>query len=66
MLKKYVDPYSSILRFFKQYMKLQEKIEVAKDAHEFVGEEKTVRVWSDFPMDKQMLNTYTLPIYNIF
>ena len=66
VLKKYVNPHDSLLRFFKQYMKLQERIEIAEDAHEFIGEERTVRVWSDFPMEKQMLETYTLPIYNRF
>jgi hypothetical protein len=47
-------------------MKLQEQIEVVEDAHEFVGEDKTVRLWSNFPMEKQILQTYTIPIYNRF
>jgi hypothetical protein len=47
-------------------MKLQEQIEVVEDAHEFVGDDKTVRVWSDYPMEKQILETYTHPIYNWF
>jgi hypothetical protein len=35
-------------------MKLQEDIEIHEDAHEFVGEDKIVRLWSDFPMEKQI------------
>ncbi|CAM0882048.1 unnamed protein product [Alopecurus aequalis] len=66
VLKKYVNPFDSLLRFFKQYMKLQEKIEVAEDGHEFVGEDRTIRVWSDYPMEEQILQTYTLPIYRKF
>ena len=66
VLKRYVNPQDILLRFFKQFMKIQEKIEVAEDAHEFVGEDRTVRVWSDFPMEQQILETYTLPIYQKF
>ncbi|KAK1686125.1 hypothetical protein QYE76_046973 [Lolium multiflorum] len=55
-----------LVRFFKQYMKLQERIDVTEDAHEFDGDEKTVRLWGDFPMEKQILQTYTMPIYNRF
>ncbi|KAK1686794.1 hypothetical protein QYE76_047642 [Lolium multiflorum] len=62
VLKKYL----SLVRFFKQYMKLQEIIDVTEDAHEFDGDEKTVRLWGDFPMEKQILQTYTMPIYNRF
>ncbi|CAM0909987.1 unnamed protein product [Alopecurus aequalis] len=66
VLKKYVNPHDSLMRFFKQYMKLQEKIDVAEDANEFVEEDKTMRVWSDYPMEQQILETYTLPIYRTF
>ncbi|KAK1608726.1 hypothetical protein QYE76_032399 [Lolium multiflorum] len=62
----YVHPHDSLVRFFKQYMKLQEIIDVTEDAHEFDGDEKTVRLWGDFPMEKQILQTYTMPIYNRF
>jgi hypothetical protein len=41
--------------FFQQYMKLQEQIDVVEDAHEFVGDDKTIRLWSDYPMEKQIL-----------
>lgn len=44
VLKKYVHPHDNLFRFFKQYMKLQEQIEVAEDANEFVCEDKTVRL----------------------
>ncbi|KAK1693506.1 hypothetical protein QYE76_010203 [Lolium multiflorum] len=36
VLKRYVDPNASLLRFFKQYMKLQERIDITEDSHEFV------------------------------
>jgi hypothetical protein len=29
--------------------------EVAKDVHDFIGEDKKVRVWSNYPMEKQVL-----------
>ncbi|XP_051217742.2 protein FAR1-RELATED SEQUENCE 2-like [Lolium perenne] len=47
-------------------MKLQEKIDSAEDGHDFMGMDKVVRLWGDFPMEDQILQTYTLPIYNIF
>ncbi|XP_051211210.1 protein FAR1-RELATED SEQUENCE 5-like [Lolium perenne] len=31
VLKRYVDPNASLLRFFKQYMKLQERIDITED-----------------------------------
>ncbi|XP_051197455.1 uncharacterized protein [Lolium perenne] len=48
VLKKYVHPHDSLARFFKQYMKLQERIDVTEDGHEFYGDDKTVRLWGDF------------------
>uniref|UniRef100_A0ACD5WU52 Uncharacterized protein n=1 Tax=Avena sativa TaxID=4498 RepID=A0ACD5WU52_AVESA len=51
---------------FKQYMKIQEKIDVAEDSYEFEGDDKTFKVWGDFPMEAQMLRTYTLPIFRKF
>lgn len=47
-------------------MKLQEQIDVCDDRHEFVGEEKVVRLWGDYPMEHQILETYTLPLYNCY
>jgi hypothetical protein len=66
VLKRYVNPHDNLLHFFKHYMKLHERIEIAQDAHEFVGEEKTVQVWSDYRMEKHALKTYTLSIYHRF
>ena len=66
VLKKYVCPQDSLMCFFKQYMKLQEKIDMAEDSNEFVGQDRIVRLWSDYPMEKQILETYTLPIYDKF
>ena len=66
VLKKYVTPQDSLLRFFIQYMKLQEKIDSAEDSTEFVGIDRTVRLWSDFPMEKQILQTFTLEMYDKF
>ncbi|CAM0883369.1 unnamed protein product [Alopecurus aequalis] len=66
VLKLYVNPLDSLLRFFKQYMKLQEKIDVAEDANEYEDDDKVLRVWSDYPMEEQMRQTYTLPIYRKF
>jgi hypothetical protein len=44
-------------------MKLQEKIEVAEDSNEFQMEDKVLRMWGDYPMEKQALEVYTWPIY---
>ncbi|KAM0828982.1 hypothetical protein ACQ4PT_067178 [Festuca glaucescens] len=66
VLKQCVHPHDSLVRFFKQYMKLQERINVTEDGHEFDGDDKIVRLWGDFPMEKQILLTYTMPIYNRF
>ena len=66
VLKKYVNPHDSLLRFFKQYLKIQERIEIVEDSNEFQGEDKTLRSWSDFPMEEQIKTTYTLPIYRRF
>jgi hypothetical protein len=66
ILKKYVNPHASLFRFFKQYMKLQEMIEIVDDSNEFEAEDKTVRTWSNFPMEEQVKSVYTLPIYQRF
>jgi hypothetical protein len=63
VLKRYIDPHNSLFHFFEQYMKLQEKIDVAEDSNEFVMEDKVLRVWSDYPLEKQALAVYTCPIY---
>ncbi|CAM0910918.1 unnamed protein product [Alopecurus aequalis] len=44
VLKLYVNPHDSLMRFFKQYMKLQEKIDVAEDSNEFVEEDKSLEL----------------------
>ncbi|KAK1678193.1 hypothetical protein QYE76_039041 [Lolium multiflorum] len=44
VIKQYVHPHDSLVRFFKQYMKLQERIDVTEDAHEFDGDEKTLEL----------------------
>ncbi|KAM0924560.1 hypothetical protein ACQ4PT_004550 [Festuca glaucescens] len=66
VLKKYTTPHGNLLHFFKQYMKLQEKIDCTEDHNEFEGDDKTLRVWGDFPMEEQMLKTYTIPIFRKF
>ncbi|XP_051196839.2 protein FAR1-RELATED SEQUENCE 5-like [Lolium perenne] len=63
VLKTYIDPHNNLHHFFLQYMKLQEKIDVAEDAVEFKDEDKTLRVWGDFPVEEQALQVYTRPIY---
>jgi hypothetical protein len=63
VLKSYVDPHNNLHHFFEQYLKLQEKIDVAEDSVEFKDEDKTVRVWGDYPLEEQALKVYTLPIY---
>jgi hypothetical protein len=44
VLKRYVSPHNSMIHFFQQYMKLQEKIDVAEDSNEFQMEDKILRV----------------------
>jgi hypothetical protein len=63
VLKRYVRPHNSLVHFFRQYMKLQEKIEVAEDGNEFEMEEKTLRMWGEWPLEKQAIQVYTRPIY---
>nr|XP_051205120.1 protein FAR1-RELATED SEQUENCE 5-like [Lolium perenne] len=63
VLKSYVDPHNNLHHFFEQYLKLQEKIDVAEDSVEFKDEDKTVRVWGDYPLEEQALTVYTLPMY---
>jgi hypothetical protein len=55
VLKQYINSRKSLLSFFKQYMKLQEKIDSAEDGHDFMGMDKVVRLWGDFPMEDQIL-----------
>ncbi|XP_071681037.1 protein FAR1-RELATED SEQUENCE 5-like [Lolium perenne] len=52
VLKSYVDPHNNLHHFFEQYLKLQEKIDVAEDSVEFKDEDKTVRVWGDYPFGR--------------
>ena len=39
---------------------------MAEDGYEFDGEERTPRLWSDYPMEEQALEMYTRPIYMRF
>ncbi|KAK1649142.1 hypothetical protein QYE76_066947 [Lolium multiflorum] len=63
VLKTYSNPHYSLHHFFEQYLKLQEKINVAEDSVEFLDEDKTFRVWGDYPLEEQALKVYTRPIY---
>ncbi|XP_051202239.1 protein FAR1-RELATED SEQUENCE 5-like [Lolium perenne] len=63
VLKTYSNPHQSMHHFFEQYLKLQEKINVAEDSVEFLDEDKTFRVWGDYPLEEQALKVYTRPIY---
>jgi hypothetical protein len=63
VLKRYINPHNSLFHFFQQYLKLQEKIDVAEDSLEFQDEDKIVRAWSDYPLEKQAMEVYTRPIY---
>ncbi|XP_051205894.1 protein FAR1-RELATED SEQUENCE 5-like [Lolium perenne] len=63
VLKTYSYPHYSLHHFFEQYLKLQEKINVAEDSVEFLDEDKTFRVWGDYPIEEQALKVYTRPIY---
>ncbi|KAK1602428.1 hypothetical protein QYE76_037451 [Lolium multiflorum] len=63
VLKTYSNPHQSMHHFFEQYLKLQEKINVAEDSVEFLDEDKTFRVWGDYPLEEQALTVYTRPIY---
>nr|XP_051201596.1 protein FAR1-RELATED SEQUENCE 5-like [Lolium perenne] len=58
VLKTYMDPHNNLHHFFLQYMKLQEKIDVAEDAVEFKDEDKTLRAWGDFPVEEQALRVH--------
>jgi hypothetical protein len=66
VLKRYMSPHDSLFHFFKQYMKLHEDIEIHEDAHEFAGEDKIVRLWTNFPMEKHIFQKYTMPLYHHF
>ncbi|KAM0854057.1 hypothetical protein ACQ4PT_050673 [Festuca glaucescens] len=63
VLKRYVNPHNSFVHFFNQYQKVQENIDVAKDANEFDTGEREVRLWGDYPLEEQALVVYTRPIY---
>jgi hypothetical protein len=63
VLKRYISPHNSLHNFFEQYLKLQEKIDVAEDSVEFKDEDKIFRLWGDYPLEQQALDVYTHPIY---
>ncbi|KAM0823600.1 hypothetical protein ACQ4PT_070767 [Festuca glaucescens] len=63
VLKRYINPHNSLHNFFQQYLKLQEKIDVAEDSVEFKDEDKIFRLWGDYPLEEQALEVYTHPIY---
>ncbi|KAM0851065.1 hypothetical protein ACQ4PT_052676 [Festuca glaucescens] len=63
VLKRYIGPHNSLHKFFEQYLKLKEKIDVAEDSVEFKDENKIFRLWGDYPMEHQALDLYTHPIY---
>ncbi|KAK1667292.1 hypothetical protein QYE76_055451 [Lolium multiflorum] len=63
VLKRYVTPHHSLSHFFEQYMKLQEKIDVAEDSNEFKEEDKIFRFWGEWPLEEHAFQVYTMPIY---
>ncbi|XP_051201492.1 protein FAR1-RELATED SEQUENCE 5-like [Lolium perenne] len=63
VLKRYVTPHHSLSHFFEQYMKLQEKIDVAEDSNEFKEEDKIFRFWGEWPLEEHAFHVYTMPIY---
>ncbi|KAM0907324.1 hypothetical protein ACQ4PT_016197 [Festuca glaucescens] len=63
VLKRYISPRNSLLHFFEQYLKLQEKIDVAEDSNEFQVEDKILRLWGEWPLEEHAFNVYTRPIY---
>ncbi|KAM0824299.1 hypothetical protein ACQ4PT_070290 [Festuca glaucescens] len=63
-LKKYLRSHKKIPKEEKKFIDLLHEIDVCEDAHDFDGDDKVVRLWGDFPMEKQILDTYTLPLYN--
>ncbi|KAM0831333.1 hypothetical protein ACQ4PT_065626 [Festuca glaucescens] len=44
VLKLYVNAHASLFRFFKQFMKLQEQIDVVEDGNEFVDDDKKLEL----------------------
>jgi hypothetical protein len=63
VLKRYISLHNSLLHFFEQYLKLQEKIDVAEDSNEFQVEDKILRLWGEWPLEEHAFNVYTRPIY---
>ncbi|XP_051222102.1 protein FAR1-RELATED SEQUENCE 5-like [Lolium perenne] len=61
--KRYISPHNGLHNFFEQYLKLQEKIDVAEDSVEFKDEDDIFRLWGDYPLEQQALDLYTHPIY---
>ncbi|KAJ1267450.1 hypothetical protein BS78_07G056800 [Paspalum vaginatum] len=65
-LKKYVNLNLSILRFFRQYQKIQEKWLVAQDGQDFRTDENERSRWSKYPIEKHAATVYTKNLFYRF
>jgi hypothetical protein len=66
VLKKYVSPSNSVLKFVKQYATIQAKIMKAENQEEANSTLTTARTWCWHPIEQHMSRVYTQNIYNHF
>ncbi|KAE8771597.1 Protein FAR1-RELATED SEQUENCE 5 [Hordeum vulgare] len=66
VLKRYVKPNNSILKFFKQYEKIQTHILAKEGYNDYRPEHLEIELWSRFPMERQAYETYTGDLYRRF
>ncbi|PUZ69766.1 hypothetical protein GQ55_2G137400 [Panicum hallii var. hallii] len=66
ILKNYVNPNIFVLRFVKQYQKIQDKCLVAWDRQDFRTNDRERSRWSKYPIEKHASTMYTKNLFYIF
>nr|XP_020188487.2 protein FAR1-RELATED SEQUENCE 5-like [Aegilops tauschii subsp. strangulata] len=66
VLKRYVNPHNSMLNFVKQYEKIQNHILAKEGCNDYRTEHLEIKLWSNFPIERQAYGTYTRDLYRKF
>ncbi|XP_073358141.1 protein FAR1-RELATED SEQUENCE 5-like [Aegilops tauschii subsp. strangulata] len=66
ILKRYVNPHNSMLKFVKQYEKIQNHILAKEGCNDYRTEHLEIELWSNFPIERQAYETYIRDLYRKF
>uniref|UniRef100_A0ACD5YMS0 Uncharacterized protein n=1 Tax=Avena sativa TaxID=4498 RepID=A0ACD5YMS0_AVESA len=63
VLKRYVNPHKSLLKFVKQYEKIQVHVLVKEGGNDYSTKFLEVQRWSPYPIEEHVFNVYCRYIY---